>query len=144
MQDLWQSLRRRRGVDDQRSDRRFWAATLGTSLMMSMLAAGGIPILTDQQRRADEDNPQGYYEFERVKRLEKGDTGWLAGSQGKAVKVISALLPFLPPNYSYRVIFMERPLAKFSRRNARCWPGGRVKQWIPRGIRRWLRCSANI
>jgi hypothetical protein len=82
----------------------------GTSLMMSMLAAGGVPVLTDQHRRADEDNPQGYFEFERVKRLERGDVGWLAAAKGKAVKVISALLPFLPPNYSYRVLFMERPL----------------------------------
>lgn len=82
----------------------------GTSLMMKMLAAGGLPILTDHQRPADEDNPHGYYEFERVKQLERGDMGWLAGARGKAVKVISALLPHLPPTYSYQVIFMEREI----------------------------------
>lgn len=82
----------------------------GTSLMMKMLAAGGLPLLTDHNRPADEDNPHGYYEFERVKQLERGDMGWLATARGKAVKVISALLPHLPPTYSYQVIFMEREI----------------------------------
>jgi hypothetical protein len=84
----------------------------GTSLMMRMLEAGGIPPLTDHERTADEDNPGGYYEFERVKRLEKGDTVWLATTTGKAVKVISVLLRHLPPTYQYRVIFMERDLGE--------------------------------
>lgn len=80
----------------------------GTSMMMKMLETGGIPLLTDQVRTADEDNPQGYYEFERVKELEYGDTAWLADAQGKAVKIVSALLQYLPPNYHYKVIFMRR------------------------------------
>jgi len=82
----------------------------GTSLMMKMLVEGGMEPLIDQVRQADEDNPQGYYEFERVKRLDKGDSGWLIAAKGKVVKVISALLPHLPPIYSYQVIFMERAL----------------------------------
>ncbi len=80
----------------------------GTSMMMKMLEAGGLPILTDQIRTADVDNPKGYYEFERVKQLDKGDHAWLPEAQGKAVKVISALLEHLPPDYTYRVIFVER------------------------------------
>ena len=84
----------------------------GTSLMMRMLAAGGIPSLTDHERSADEDNPGGYYEFERVKQLEKGDTAWLADMAGKAVKVISMLLRSLPAEYRYNVIFMERDLTE--------------------------------
>jgi hypothetical protein len=84
----------------------------GTSLMMRMLEAGGIPPLTDHERAADEDNPGGYYEFERVKRLEKGDTAWLADTAGKAVKVISMLLRSLPTQYRYKVIFMERDLGE--------------------------------
>ncbi len=76
--------------------------------MMKMLEAGGIPPLTDKQRTADADNPQGYYEFERVKQLDKGDSGWLPQAEGKAVKVISALLKHLPDGYHYQVIFMER------------------------------------
>lgn len=82
----------------------------GTSLMMKMLDAGGIPPLTDEIRAADTDNPRGYYEFEQVKKLDKGDTAWLAEAQGKAVKVISMLLKHLPPDYTYRVIFMQRHL----------------------------------
>lgn len=80
----------------------------GTSMMMKMLDAGGIPPLTDALREADRDNPKGYYEFERVKQMDKGDTDWLSEAEGKAVKVISALLQHLPADYDYRVIFMER------------------------------------
>ena len=39
----------------------------GTSMMMKMLEAGGMQILTDNLRTADENNPKGYYEYERVK-----------------------------------------------------------------------------
>lgn len=80
----------------------------GTSMMMKMLQAGGIPPLTDALREADRDNPKGYFEFERVKQLDKGDTAWLPQAEGKAVKVISALLEHLPPEYDYKVIFIER------------------------------------
>ena len=80
----------------------------GTSMMMSALKAGGMPLLTDEVREADPNNPKGYYEFERVKKLSKGDDAWLDSASGKAVKVISALLEYLPPDYQYQVIFMER------------------------------------
>ena len=80
----------------------------GTSMMMKMLEAGGIPPMTDEIRTADKDNPKGYYEFERVKQLDKGDTVWVKNAQGKVVKVISALLKHLPSEYEYRVIFMRR------------------------------------
>src|SRR5512136_619208 len=82
----------------------------GTSMMMKMLEAGGLPPLTDNLRTADEDNPKGYYEFERVKQLPKGDVAWLPDAQGKAVKVIAALLPSLPDGYHYRVVFMQRAM----------------------------------
>lgn len=79
----------------------------GTSMMMAILEAGGVPVLTDGVRRADEDNPRGYYEFERVKRLQD-DTGWLPEARGRAVKMVSALLPDLPAEHSYRVVLMQR------------------------------------
>jgi hypothetical protein len=82
----------------------------GTSMMMSMLEAGGLPLLIDGVRTADGDNPKGYFEFERVKRLREGDVAWLSEAQGKAVKIISYLLLHLPENYRYRVIFMQRDL----------------------------------
>ncbi len=82
----------------------------GTSMMMKMLEAGGMELIIDGIRTADEDNPKGYYEFERVKQLDKGDTAWVAEAQGKAVKVISALLEHLPPEYEYKVLFMNRKM----------------------------------
>jgi hypothetical protein len=82
----------------------------GTSLMMSMLAAGGVEVLTDQLRTPDDDNPVGYFELEEVKKLINGENSWLARSNGKAVKVISTLLPFLPDGYRYRIIFMRRAI----------------------------------
>ncbi|MCA9971645.1 MAG: sulfotransferase [Anaerolineales bacterium] len=80
----------------------------GTSMLMKMLEAGGIPPVQDGIRTADEDNPKGYYEFERVKQMDKGDTAWMANAQGKTVKVISALLQHMPSEYTYRVIFIRR------------------------------------
>jgi hypothetical protein len=77
-------------------------------MMMKMLEAVDIPALTDNIRTADDDNPRGYYEFERVKKLKDGDTAWLPDADGKAVKIIAALLTYLPENYEYRVLFMNR------------------------------------
>jgi Sulfotransferase domain len=79
----------------------------GTSLMMQMLDYGGVPVVTDHIRTADQDNPRGYYEFERVKKL-KEDVSWLPATRGKAFKMVSQLLYELPSNEHYRVIFMER------------------------------------
>lgn len=80
----------------------------GTSMMMKMLEAGGLATVQDGIRKADENNPKGYYEFERVKKLKEGDFGWVASAQGKVVKVISALLEYLPPDYTYQIVFMRR------------------------------------
>ena len=79
----------------------------GTSMMMSMLESGGIPILTDNIRKADEDNLKGYFEFEQVKQIEE-DQSWIPRAEGKAVKLISALIKHLPPEYHYKIIFMRR------------------------------------
>lgn len=82
----------------------------GTSMMMKMLAAGGMHILMDNARIPDDDNPLGYYELEKVKALKDGENKWLSEAQGKAVKIISALLGHLPPQYQYKIIFMRRDL----------------------------------
>ena len=82
----------------------------GTSMMMKMLAEGGLPILTDEVRGADDDNPNGYFELETVRKLKEGNFEWLKEADGKVVKVISALLENLPQQYSYKIIFMERAL----------------------------------
>jgi hypothetical protein len=81
----------------------------GTSLMMQMLAAGGMSVVTDGERQADADNPRGYFEWERIKLLPK-QPDCIAEAEGKVVKVISQLLFALPAGREYRVIFMQRPL----------------------------------
>jgi predicted AlkP superfamily phosphohydrolase/phosphomutase/tetratricopeptide (TPR) repeat protein len=81
----------------------------GTSMIMQMLDAGGLPVMKDDRRVADDDNPRGYFEFEPVKHLhEKND--WLTDAAGKAVKIVAPLLPYLPKGVNYRVIFIERNL----------------------------------
>ncbi len=82
----------------------------GTSMMMSALQNGGMALLIDDVRIADQNNPRGYYEYQPVKKLEKGSTHWLRLARGKAVKIISVLLEYLPDCYQYRVIFMERDM----------------------------------
>ena len=79
----------------------------GTSMMMGMLHAAGVPVLTDDMRQPDADNPCGYYEFEPVKHL-RIDASWLSDAYGRAVKVIYRLLYDLPKHHVYRVIFMQR------------------------------------
>ena len=81
----------------------------GTSLMMQMLEAGGMDILTDGIRKTDKNNPRGYYEFERVKYLDK-DNSWLNLCKGKVVKIVSILLYDLPNDENYKIIFMKRNL----------------------------------
>ena len=83
----------------------------GTSMAMKMLEAGGIPLVVDGQRTADEDNPKGYYEDERVKDLASTeDKLWITNGRGKAIKIISYLLKELPRNRNYKVLFMRRNL----------------------------------
>jgi hypothetical protein len=81
----------------------------GTSLMMQMLVNAGVEVVTDGVRAADTDNPRGYFEFERVKKI-KQDALWLAAMRGKAVKMVSQLLYDLPAIEAYRILFMERDL----------------------------------
>lgn len=81
----------------------------GTSMMMKMLQAGGMELLVDDIRTADEDNPKGYFEYEKVKRLHK-DSSWIGDARGKTLKVISLQLFQLPSRYQYRVVFMQRTL----------------------------------
>ncbi len=83
----------------------------GTSMLMKMLDAGGLPPLTDGVRSADEDNPGGYYEFEQVKQLTT-ENQWLESAAGKAVKIISQLLADLPADKQYRIVFALRDMGE--------------------------------
>jgi hypothetical protein len=83
----------------------------GTSMAMRMLDAAGLAIVVDGIREADEDNPKGYFELERVKDLaQENDWEWLQGARGKAIKIISYLLKELPDEHNYKVLFMRRDL----------------------------------
>ncbi len=86
----------------------------GTSLMMQMLEAGGITLLIDNKRKPDDNNPKGYYELEAVKKLAT-DHSCIDEGIGKAVKVISQLLVYLPDTHNYKVIFMQREMDEILR-----------------------------
>lgn len=79
-------------------------------MMMKMLEAGGLEVLVDRIRTPDQDNPNGYYEYEMVKTLQEGNTDWLQNAVGKVVKIIATLIPYLPKSYNYSIIFMQRVL----------------------------------
>lgn len=85
----------------------------GTSLMMQMLAAAGLEAMTDGIRTADESNPEGYLEWEAIRTLPENPS-IITQAKGKAVKIISALLPSLPATYRYKIIFMRRPLSQIA------------------------------
>jgi predicted AlkP superfamily phosphohydrolase/phosphomutase/tetratricopeptide (TPR) repeat protein len=86
----------------------------GTSMLLQMLAAGGIDVLSDGLRKADEDNPRGYLEYEPVRNLatknQANDSKWLFEARGRAVKIVVPLLDALPPDLTCRVILAERDL----------------------------------
>jgi hypothetical protein len=87
----------------------------GTSMMMRMLEAGGMPVLTDNLRTADVDNPNGYYEFEQVKRP---DQGWVDEAEGRFVKMVYKLIYKLPDHKRYKIVFMARNLDEVLRSQA--------------------------
>src|SRR5208283_2868418 len=86
----------------------------GTSMMMQMLVAAGLPILSDNVRKADVDNPRGYLEWEPISHIAYNPE-IIAEAEGKAVKVVSNLLQHLPPTHDYKIIFMRRTLAEVIR-----------------------------
>jgi len=128
----------------------------GTLLMMRMLEAGGIPIVTDNIRKPDEDNPRGYYEFEKVKKI-KEDASWLEDCSAKAFKMVSALLYHLPKEKRYKVIFMRREmkemlasqkvmLQRLGRQGANVGDEEMVEKFEKhlRNVERWLANHPNI
>lgn len=80
----------------------------GTSLMMALLQKAGIPILTDGKREADTNNAKGYFEWEGLKQLPFG--AQLPETKNRALKVVAPLLPYLPADRRYKVIWMDRPI----------------------------------
>jgi hypothetical protein len=92
----------------------------GTSLMMQMLRAGGVPIAADDVRAPDPHNPHGYFEFEAVKTIHEGrNLAWLEDVRGKAIKIVSYLLGWLPESTDYLLLFMRRDLAEVAASQAK-------------------------
>jgi hypothetical protein len=92
----------------------------GTSLMMQMISAIGVPAFSDGHRPADASNPRGYLEHAAVRRLDR-DARCLDGARGHVVKIVSPLLPALPAPRSpfvYRVVFVRRDLEEVLRSQA--------------------------
>ena len=84
--------------------------------MMQLLEAGGLPAMTDPERKADIDNPRGYYEWEAIKQIgKKPELLDDEAVEGKAIKCISMLLPAMPTKHHYKVIFMIRPIKEVAR-----------------------------
>jgi hypothetical protein len=122
--------------------------------MMQMLQKGGVGVVTDNARAADVDNPQGYYEFEQVKRI-KRDAAWLVRMRGRAVKMVSQLLYDLPATERYRIVFMERDMEEMllsqetmlNRLNRRAAPRDEMKRAYALHLERldeWLRRQQHI
>ena len=122
--------------------------------MMQMLDNGGVPVVTDNIRTADTDNPRGYYEFEQVKKI-KDDVTWLPSTRGKAFKMVSQLLYELPSSETYRIIFMERDMDEMiqsqekmlSRLGKPAAPAEEIKRHFTRHLERlraWLAEQRNI
>jgi len=77
--------------------------------MMQMLRAGGLEVISDGIRVADEHNELGYYEWEEIRRL-RDDPQLIDQVGDRAVKVVSALVTALPTHYRYKINFMRRPI----------------------------------
>ena len=128
----------------------------GTSMMMQMLAAGGIPAHTDGIREPDEDNPRGYYEHEQATRLYQ-ESSWLPSARGKAVKLVARLAPFLPAGHEYRLVMMRRDLnevvasqramlRRLGRGGANLGPAALMRSYIREliHVHRWLRDTPDV
>jgi hypothetical protein len=128
----------------------------GTSMMMRMIVAGGIPALTDGLRSADEDNPNGYFELEAVKTT-KQDPSWLRDAPGKVVKLVHVLVKDLPATHRYRLVMMHRDLdeviasqrkmlARSGKQGGAITPESlrKVFESQMEGISRWLGAQSNF
>ena len=82
----------------------------GTSLLMQILHAGGVPMAFDTASRPpDDNNPRGYFELEGGKIISRLMNGTLplADYRGRFIKITAFGLKYLPPG-KYRIIYTER------------------------------------
>lgn len=81
----------------------------GTSMLMQILHAGGLPCAFDESRKPDDNNPKGYYELEGGKIINKLMDGTfpLEKYRGIFIKITAYGLKFLPPG-KYVILYSER------------------------------------
>jgi len=85
----------------------------GTSLLMQVLRAGGIPACSDGARAPDRDNPRGYLEHALLRRLGKvpDAAALVRAAVGQSLKLVHLCVAALPAGPPYRVLLAERGLA---------------------------------
>lgn len=81
----------------------------GTSMMMSMIGAGGVDLLCDHPGRVDESNPKGYFELGGIQRHLQ-DPLWMEAARGKCLKILCKHVPDMLTTLPYRVVFMLRDM----------------------------------
>ena len=129
----------------------------GTSMMMKMLQAAGFDLLSDDLRKEDKFNPNGYYEYGLVRRLKSGGNAWLNRATGRVVKIVSPLLPYINPDLNYKVIFMQRDMKETVQSQARMllgfqtWADPNQERGLEETFRRhladvdaWMRQQPNL
>jgi hypothetical protein len=83
----------------------------GTSMMMQILHAVNVPIAFDDLRLPDDNNPEGYFELEGGKIINKLINGTfpLQKYRGQFIKITAFGLRYLQTG-KYKIIYMERNL----------------------------------
>jgi hypothetical protein len=79
----------------------------GTSMLMQILQAGGMPVASDGMRKPDRSNPKGYLEVESIIDKLKGNPDYVFNFEDRVLKVIAYGLQFLPPG-NYKLIYVDR------------------------------------
>jgi len=82
----------------------------GTSLMMQILNAAGIPMEYNNERPPDKHNPNGYFELfggKIINKLINGDIN-INLYKGKFIKITSYGLKYIPKDFKYKIIYMKR------------------------------------
>lgn len=81
----------------------------GTSTMMRMLEAGGVPVLVSKKsKEATPQSPYGWYEVAFIGPVFfKSEPAW---SNGKAIKLVAPYISWLPLDRDLKVIFMLRDM----------------------------------
>lgn len=93
-------------------------ARSGTTCMMRMLEAGGIPVYYDNTKPLEfRENGREYLNYniilretDKIKQLQAGDGSWLRECKGMAIKILTPSRAKIPKDYAYKFIYMDRKI----------------------------------